>query len=74
MIYKIVPGPVAVHIKDGDYQSACNLFANIINKEAAAGWKYVSMETVTTHAQVGCFFNKQNVVKTIYMLIFCKEQ
>lgn len=73
MIYKAIPGPKVINIKDGNYQSATDLFANIINQEAAAGWKFYSMETITTQENVGCLFNKQVVNTNIYMLIFCKE-
>ena len=77
MIYKAVPGPKTVTIKNDNYQSACDLFVDIINREAADGWKYVSMETVTTEEvkTSGCVFNKQETLVTtyIYMLIFCKE-
>ena len=74
MIYKAIPGPKIVSIKDGAYQSATDLFADIINLEAKDGWKYHSMETITTRAKKGCLFNKEIVETSIYMLIFCKEQ
>lgn len=73
MIYKVVPGPQVVVIKDHNYQSACDLFADIMNREAAAGWKYCSMQTITTQETVGCAFQKQIVNKSMYMLIFCRE-
>lgn len=72
MIYKIVPGPTNVTITKGNWQSACDVFAQIINTEARDGWKFVSMETITTSENQGCLSN--NVVYTnIYMLIFVKE-
>ena len=73
MTYKIVAGPKTVTIKGGNYQSACNLFADIINAEAKDGWKYISMETITTQENVGCAFNKSVQTVSIYMLIFGKE-
>lgn len=73
MIYKVVPGPQLVRIKNDNYQSACDLFADIMNREAASGWKYVGMETVETTETKGCLFNKHVENTYIYMLIFCKE-
>lgn len=74
MIYKAIPGPMVVEIKNNDLQSATNLFADIINAQAADGWRYYSMETITTQEKVGCALQQQVVSKNIYMLIFCKEQ
>ena len=71
MIYKIVPGPQAVSIKGGNFQSACDLFADIINREAAGGWEYHSMETITVNEKPGCM--QQPVALNYYMLIFVKE-
>ena len=73
MTYKVVSGPQVVVIKDQNYQSACDLFADIMNREAAAGWKYCGMETITTEETVGCAFQPQTVKKSMYMLIFCRE-
>ena len=73
MIYKAVPGPKVVEIKNGDYSSATNLFADIINRNAVDGWKFYSMETITTQEKAGCFLNQQVISVNIYMLIFCKE-
>mgnify|MGYP000618127683 FL=1 len=36
--YKAVAGPKNVNVGKGDTQSAFNLFADIINREAAGGW------------------------------------
>ena len=74
MIYKAIPGPQIVGIKNGKYHEATDLFANMINEQAAAGWKFVSMETISTVATKGCLFWKQIITTDIYMLIFCKEQ
>lgn len=73
MIYKAIPAPTVVGIKKGDFNMACDLYANAINAEAANGWKFVSMETIVTSEKVGCLI-KQTVNTTIHMLIFCKEQ
>ena len=73
MTYKAVPGPMVLTIKNGDFSSATNTYANLINQEAVDGWKFHSLETITTQETTGCFFNKQVVSTNIYMLIFCKE-
>ena len=73
MIYKVVPGPQVVTIKDHNYQSACDLFANIMNAEAAGGWKYCGMETITTQETTGCI-SKATVNRSMYMLIFAREE
>ena len=38
--YKAVAGPKNVSVNRGDTQAAFNLFAEMINREAAAGWEY----------------------------------
>lgn len=73
MIYKAVPGPTIIGIKNGDYQGATDSFAQIINANAKGGWKFYSMETIITQEKVGCI-KKEIVNTTIYMLIFCKEE
>ena len=73
MIYKAIPGPMVLSIKNGDYASATNTYASIINQEAANGWKFHSLEVITTSEAQGCAFNKQVVNTNIYMLIFYKE-
>ena len=45
--YKAVAGPKNINVGKGDTQSAFNTFAEIINREAAGGWEYHSMETIT---------------------------
>ena len=74
MIYKAVPGPKVLTIKNGDFSSATNAYAELINAEAQGGWKFHSLETITTQETTGCAFNKQVVTTSIYMLIFCKEE
>ena len=69
--YKAVAGPKNVNVDKGDTQAAFNLFANIINNEAAQGWSYHSMETITVTEAPGCF--QQPVSTNHYMLIFEKD-
>ncbi len=69
--YKAVAGPKNVSVNKGDTQSAFNLFANIINNEAAGGWTYHSMETITVTEKPGCF--QQPVSCNYYMLIFERD-
>ena len=73
MTYKAVPGPKVIEIKNGDYSSATNAFADLINTHAVDGWKFYSLETITTKEKKGCAFNPQINETNIYMLIFCKE-
>ena len=70
-LYKAVAGPKNISVDRGDTQAAFNLFAELINKEATAGWEYHSMETITVTEKPGCF---QNPIPTnYYMLIFVRE-
>ena len=74
MIYKAVPGPKVISIKDGKASSATDSFADIINAEARNGWTYHSMENLTVQEKVGCALSPQYVNTNIYMLIFYREQ
>ena len=69
--YKAVAGPKSINVAKGDTQSAFDLFADIINREAAGGWEYHSMETISVTEKPGCF--QQPIPISYYMLIFSKE-
>ena len=69
--YKAVAGPKNVNVGKGDTQSAVNLFADIINRGAAGGWAYHSMETITVTEKPGCL--QQAIPVNYYMLIFEKD-
>lgn len=69
--YKAVAGPKNISVAKGDTQAAFNLFADLINKEAAAGWEYHSMETITVIEKPGCLQNPMPI--NYYMLIFARE-
>jgi len=69
--YKAVAGPKNVSVAKGDAQAAFNMFADLINKEATAGWEYHSMETITVIEKPGCFQNP--IPMNYYMLIFVRE-
>jgi hypothetical protein len=75
--YKCVPAPRELIIdKKGSYDTAIRSFADLINKEAMDGWKYVSMENIAVSKQPGCLaglFGQKS--ETIYfnMLVFVKE-
>ena len=69
--YKAVAGPMNISVDRGDTQSAFNLFANIINNEAAAGWEYHSMETISVTEKPGC--GQQPTSTAYYMLIFVRN-
>ena len=69
--YKAVAGPKNVSVAKGNTQAAFNMFADLINKEATAGWEYHSMETITVTEKPGCFQNP--IPMNYYMLIFVRE-
>ena len=69
--YKAVAGPKNISVAKGDTQAAFNMFADLINKEATAGWEYHSMETITVTEKPGCFQNP--IPMNYYMLIFVRE-
>ena len=69
--YKAVSGPMSISVEKGNTQAAFDLFAGIINREAANGWEYHSMETITVTEKPGCF--QQPVPVNHYMLIFVRE-
>lgn len=69
--YKAVAGPKSINVGKGDTQAAFNSFAELINNEAAGGWEYHSMETITVTEKPGCM--QQPVPVNYYMLIFVKE-
>lgn len=69
--YKTVAGPMNVNVEKGGTQTAFNMFAEIMNREAANDWAYHSMETITVTEKPGCF--QQPVSRSYYMLIFVKE-
>ncbi len=69
--YKAVAGPKSVNVGKGDTQSAFNMFADIINQQAAGGWTYHSMETITVTEKPGCM--QPAVPMSYYMLIFERE-
>ncbi len=66
--YKAVAGPKNVQVAKGDSQAAFNTFADIINREAAAGWEYHSMETITVTEKPGCM--QQPVPLNYYISCF----
>ena len=69
--YKAVAGPKSINVAKGNTQAAFDLFADIINKEAANGWIYHSMESISVTEKPGCL--QQPVPIYYYMLIFEKE-
>lgn len=69
--YKAVAGPKNINVGRGDTQSAFNMFAEIINREATGGWEYHSMETITVTEKPGCM--QQPIPMNYYMLIFVKD-
>ncbi len=70
--YKTVAGPKSIQVNKGEIQSAFNLFADIINREAVNGWAYHSMETIPITEKPGCF--RQPLSQYYYMLIFERDR
>lgn len=70
MIYKVIPGPKTVQ---GSVVDASKAFEGIINAEANGGWKYHSMESITSVEKPGCFLKGVPQPVVSYMLIFYKE-
>ena len=71
--YKAVAGPKNINVSKGDTQGAFSLFADLINREAAGGWEYHSMNTITVTEASGCSFGQPPVPVNYYMLIFVRE-
>ena len=69
--YKTVAGPKSIEVNRGDIQSAFDMCADIINKNAAGGWSYHSMETITVTEKPGCFRSPESYY--YYMLIFERD-
>lgn len=70
--YKVVGGPKEIIVKQGDKDSAYQLFENIINNEVSQGWEYHSMENIAIIEKPGCF--QQPITRYSYMLIFYKDE
>mgnify|MGYP000199769642 CR=1 FL=1 len=70
--YKAVAGPKNINVNRGDTQTAFDLFAEIINNEAANGWEYHSMETISVTEKPGCLQTPTPI--NYYMLIFMKDE
>ena len=71
--YKAIPGPTNISVTKGDTLSAFDAFASLINAEAANGWEYHSMQTITVTEKPGCFLQQNAVSSVYYMLIFVKD-
>lgn len=69
--YKVVSGPQNIRVDKGNTQAAFDIFSQIINYEAASGWEYHSMETISVTEKPGC--GSQPIPINYYMLIFVRE-
>lgn len=65
--YKCVPGPKEIRAERNGSEAAVASFASIINNEAANGWEYHSIETITVVESPGCL--RQPSPVNYYMLI-----
>lgn len=82
MQYKTVAGPIGLTIqKNDDFASAVGLYADIINREAAGGWKLIFIQEVPVTKNKGCLAGCLSVLGlgsametvTFNMLVFGKE-
>lgn len=82
MQYKTVPGPIYLTInKNGNYGEAVNQYANIINHEAAGGWRLVEIQEIPVVEDRGCLAGCLSTIgigdryqkQTFNMLIFEKN-
>ena len=74
--YKCVPAPKNISLaKKQTVETACGLFADLINKEAVDGWEYHSMETITVTEPAGClaFLTGNTTTISYNMLTFVKK-
>lgn len=71
--YKIVAGPKHLVVDKGNFIEAFDTFEAAINKRAADGWTYHSMETLTVTEKPGCAFFGTPTVANYYMLIFERD-
>ena len=69
--YRTVPGPMNIQVNKNDTQAAFDSFAALINQQAAYGWEYHSMETITVTEKPGCMQNPVPI--NYYMLIFVRD-
>jgi hypothetical protein len=77
MQYKCVPAPKELVIdKNGSYEGAVRSFADLINREAAGGWNFHSMENIAVTQKPGCFaalFGQKETTTYFNMLVFSKD-
>lgn len=71
-MYRIVPAPKNIEIKNGDVSQATKAYEKIMNDMSDQGWKFVSMEQLSTTEVKGCLFNKTAVTTSFNILIFEK--
>lgn len=76
------PGPVGLSIeKSGSYEGAVRQYADILNREAAGGWKLHCIEPVNVTKSAGCLGSLLSIIGlgqgdttvTFNMLVFVKE-
>ena len=75
--YKTVAGPVGLTISHKEsYTDAVKQYANIIQAEAAGGWKLDCIQEIPVTKNPGCIgglLGQQGVTVTFNMLVFVKE-
>ena len=75
--YKTVAGPVGLTIgKNDSYEAAVRQYADIINREAATGWKLDCIQEIPVTKDNGCIAGlsgNASTTVTFNMLVFVKE-
>ena len=73
-VYKVIPGPKSINVDRGSFSDATDAFATMINAEAAAGWEFHSLETISVTQKAGCGLKPTYTNTSIYMLIFVRDE
>lgn len=75
--YKTVAGPIGLTISKKDsYSEAVRQYADIINREAAGGWKLDCIQEIPVTKDNGCIaglLGNGSTTVTFNMLVFIKE-
>lgn len=75
--YKTVAGPVGLTIgKKDSYSDAVRQYADIINREAATGWKLDCIQEIPVTKNNGCIaglLGNPTTTVTFNMLVFVKD-
>jgi hypothetical protein len=76
--YKVIPGPATIQgnkifgafMQSGEVVLAASSFGSIINRESAAGWRLVCIDSTTVHT--ACFWFLSKAETEMKLLVFSK--